>query len=324
MADVKYTYSISGDFPNGKVATDRLGEEIRESAIVTALSFIATAGDNCDIWFKDALSAGDQTILDGVVAAHSGEPLSAEPEPVTIADARFDSDKKQVVVITPAPKSTFTWYTSRGDVKDPLERGGGDRALIQIAGGTGVPNPQVAKVSFAEDGGIYLHDGEISWRNMSTGDTQGFSGIDEVSIFIEMPGTPAEAVIPNPGGTGNCTLVPYGPGNVIVPAGGAGDYDVDLDKAVPLPDSSGYWITDEKTGDIVPNVGQDRDQYDMKTTLADFGGPNFYLVRRVGMTRIQGVFEIDAYLVEWVSKWWNLCLEIEKNMEHTDDLEVGA
>lgn len=71
----KYTYSISSDFPNEAVATDRLTEEIQSSSIVTALDYIATSGDDCDIWFKDPLSAGDETTLDGIVAVHSGEPL---------------------------------------------------------------------------------------------------------------------------------------------------------------------------------------------------------------------------------------------------------
>lgn len=88
MASVKYTYSISADFPNGKVATDRLTNEIRASAIITALDAIVTSGDNCDVWFKDALSSGDETILDGIVAVHSGEPLTPElqVQPVKVID----------------------------------------------------------------------------------------------------------------------------------------------------------------------------------------------------------------------------------------------
>lgn len=74
----KYTFSISGSFPNHIVATDRLTLEIGQSSIITALSFIATSGDNCDIWFKDVLSGGDQTTLNAVVAAHSGQPLSGQ------------------------------------------------------------------------------------------------------------------------------------------------------------------------------------------------------------------------------------------------------
>ena len=75
MAATKYTYSISTDFPNGVVATDRLTVEIQDSTIITALDYINTSGDDCDIWFKAAISAGDETTLNGIVAAHSGEPL---------------------------------------------------------------------------------------------------------------------------------------------------------------------------------------------------------------------------------------------------------
>jgi hypothetical protein len=79
MALTKYTYSISVDFPNSIVETSRLTNEIRVSAIVTALNRIDTAADDCDVWFNDALSGGDQTLLDGIVAVHSGEPVEGAP-----------------------------------------------------------------------------------------------------------------------------------------------------------------------------------------------------------------------------------------------------
>jgi len=79
MALTKYTYSISVDFPNSIVDTSRLTDEIRVSAIVTALNRIDTAADNCDVWFNDALSGGDQTLLDGIVAVHSGATVDGDP-----------------------------------------------------------------------------------------------------------------------------------------------------------------------------------------------------------------------------------------------------
>lgn len=84
MANTKYTYTISTAFSNG-VAADRLTQEIQTSAIVIALDHIATSGDDCDIWFKDPLSGGDQTILNGLVAAHSGLALPDNtPQPVQL------------------------------------------------------------------------------------------------------------------------------------------------------------------------------------------------------------------------------------------------
>jgi len=84
MASTKYTYSVSTDFPNHKVNVDRLTLEIAHSAIIIAMDYISVSEDVCDIWFKDALSAGDETILNGVVAAHSGEPLTPTPDKVQL------------------------------------------------------------------------------------------------------------------------------------------------------------------------------------------------------------------------------------------------
>jgi len=83
MSATKYTYSISTDFTNAKIAPDRLEQEIRQSAIIIAIDYINTSGDDCDIWFKDTLSSGDETILDGVVGAHSGVPLPENLAPTT-------------------------------------------------------------------------------------------------------------------------------------------------------------------------------------------------------------------------------------------------
>lgn len=90
----KYTYSIQNDFPNHIVASDRLTLEINQSTIVTALDYINTSGDNCDIWFKDVLSVGDQTTLSGVVAAHSGLPLSG-----TAVTGSFTAVSQTVVIV---------------------------------------------------------------------------------------------------------------------------------------------------------------------------------------------------------------------------------
>jgi hypothetical protein len=90
MSDSVYTYSIQNDFPNHVVATDRLTQEIQQSSIVTALDYINTNADACNIYFKAALSGTDQTTLNGIVAAHSGVPLAVSasasigPVPVVV------------------------------------------------------------------------------------------------------------------------------------------------------------------------------------------------------------------------------------------------
>jgi hypothetical protein len=72
----KYSYSITGAFPNQKVNPDSLTQQIEASSITVPLDYIATdlAADVCDIWFDSPLSAPEQTTLNGVVAAHQGDP----------------------------------------------------------------------------------------------------------------------------------------------------------------------------------------------------------------------------------------------------------
>jgi len=76
MADTKYTYSVATDTAQGVVDLGALEHEIQDSDISSAAYlFVSNTEDVLDIWFDGALSAGDETTLDGVVAAHLGLPL---------------------------------------------------------------------------------------------------------------------------------------------------------------------------------------------------------------------------------------------------------
>ncbi len=88
-APTKYEKSISTDFTKGKgVNVDKLKDEIAGSAIITGLQKIMISGDNVDIWFKDALSAGDATILDGIVTNHYGTPTNQETDVFIVQDRK--------------------------------------------------------------------------------------------------------------------------------------------------------------------------------------------------------------------------------------------
>jgi len=115
MAETKYSYSVSEDFPNGKVAPDRLTQEIQASTITVALDCINVNGDNCDVWFKAELSAGEHTTLDGVVAAHSGEPipnptaqLDSQNRTVTVKEPQHDGEAR--LIVTHLWTDPCTWY----------------------------------------------------------------------------------------------------------------------------------------------------------------------------------------------------------------------
>lgn len=73
-----YIYSISNDFPNQAVDPDTLTEQIDSSSISSGVLEGITVGtpnlDDCYITFDVALSAGDVTTLDGIVATHTGVP----------------------------------------------------------------------------------------------------------------------------------------------------------------------------------------------------------------------------------------------------------
>lgn len=86
MAQTKYTYSITDDTANAKLAADALKKEIEDSSIVIALDYIAALGDILDVYMKDSLSTGDETTLNNTVSAHTGVGLDADPETVTVSN----------------------------------------------------------------------------------------------------------------------------------------------------------------------------------------------------------------------------------------------
>jgi hypothetical protein len=70
-----YEYSISTDFPVKQVSISRLSYEIKQSAIVTVLGWIDTVGDTCFVRFQTSLTIDEKSILDVLVATHSGKNL---------------------------------------------------------------------------------------------------------------------------------------------------------------------------------------------------------------------------------------------------------
>jgi len=88
MASKDYEFDISTDCPDGKVNPSKLQATIEESAIVTALDYTlgplnteggsssegVQVGGTLTVWFKDTLSSGDETILNGLVANAPNTP----------------------------------------------------------------------------------------------------------------------------------------------------------------------------------------------------------------------------------------------------------
>jgi len=72
--DQTYTYNVSQTL-NDKVDTDRLSIEVHDSSITIALNFIDVANGIISLVFKAELSDDEELTLDGIIAAHSGEPV---------------------------------------------------------------------------------------------------------------------------------------------------------------------------------------------------------------------------------------------------------
>ena len=87
MATFTYTYSLSVDF-GGNLATDQLRTEIEADGGIapTCLAVVSnlTTPDDVDIIFDAALSGGEETTLDGIVAAHVVQPTSISTNSFTL------------------------------------------------------------------------------------------------------------------------------------------------------------------------------------------------------------------------------------------------
>ena len=220
MAQQTYSYSVSGDFPNQKIDSGRLHLEVSDSAIVIAIVGVSVRADGCDITFKDDLSSGDQTILDSIVAVHTGapqiDPTMKDGKPIVRLDAPSDGpDQKPVFVLSPSPEGWMTYFVGRGDdasATPPASgRGTGDPIRIEFLTSDQYPSDKIAEWNYIEP--TYVHDGQLTWKK-----TDDFSADDHFSLCVRIP---ANVPAVNGSNTGNCNLVPTGLGyNVIVTAAG--------------------------------------------------------------------------------------------------------
>lgn len=247
----KYTFSIADDFPNARVNPSTLQDQVRASAIVTALDFIGTEGDACDIWFKADLSGGDQTLLASVVAAHDGAETPDAPR-VQLTDRNgaplpLATDGKLFVLPNIFPGECILTFSGAEDSETtPLE---GALFGLQAA-----PEDSAEQVwSFID--GVYISGGHIEWEGGSFGSQL------EFEIWTTASTTKAPAVA----NQGNCNRVATGLGfDIIVPAAGNGAYD--LDSACPVPayaneteEQTGYWECEDLwigRGTMSPGVPQ--------------------------------------------------------------------
>lgn len=189
MAATKYTYSVSGDFPNGAAAPGKLHSEITSAAITIALDYVASTGDVCDIWFKAALSAGEVTILDALVAAHDGvETTQDHPHRA--------EDDTPITAVNMFPAGVYAQYVGCGDdITNPnplLQRYGGDRFYKTRS--AGVAGTITEEWQYREV--VYIGGGRAAF----TGET--LQDYLQFKIFSPANGAAHQAVTNNPGAGG--------------------------------------------------------------------------------------------------------------------------
>jgi hypothetical protein len=295
----KYTYSIQTDFPNHKVDSGRLTQEIRASAIIVALDHIDTAEDACDIWFKDILNTGDKTLLDGLVAVHTGEPLPSDlPRTIITGPSGVPVDianNRMLVVPFPADFGANLWLTGRGDDLEQQSRGTGQALAMTFTG----PGEQSVDLQFLEQ--IQLHDGQLFVQDPSAWDIG-----DEWDLGVLIP---ACVPVANPGGTGNCNVVDSGQGfNVVVPAMGDGAYDLDMATAAPLPGGGGYWDYDYYSNALTPSKTPGSASYNLISVDV-----LLYSHRSVPIPwHKHSVFDFDAYDAVRISQRWKIRWTVKK------------
>ena len=66
---VSYQYTITDTYSN-ELDCGKLQNEISESAIAETVLGVSRLGSNFDVTFQNSISAGDQTVLDSIIAAH--------------------------------------------------------------------------------------------------------------------------------------------------------------------------------------------------------------------------------------------------------------
>lgn len=292
---VKYTYSISGDFPNQKVVVSNLSDEIHASSIVTALDYVNSSGPTCDIWFRSELSPADVATLSSVVASHDGvEDLDLESLP------RRAEDNFLWVAINNFPRGTRQQLTGYGDNIANGTRGNGPK--FKITGDTVGDH----SVEWQFKDLRYIIGGTCE-ANIDTVDDD-----DTISFSLHAAGTSSTATP----GAGNCNkyeVIPSSGMHIYVPTPSGGAVTVDLSAkrnanvnftaAVPVPNAtqSGWFNYNPLTDALTPNYTQNG-QYD----LYDFENSLGYFVHKIPVIRTGPmVLQVDNIVSTPVLPHWN-------------------
>lgn len=226
MTATMYEYLLT-DTANSLVDSTALASGIQESSIVTALDYINTDVTKIYVYMKDALSTGDETTLDSVIASHDGEPIEEVPE-VKEPDGRASMHQ------TSRKRGLVTYFTARGDSTTDEGDVGNGTEILRGTHTIGDPASESATIYFnTMSNETHIHEGYLQWK-------------DAINDNITLEFVPR--VTPYTAGT-NTGYTLYG-GYLVLPAAGDGTVTIaDADRKlvlVPLNEDghqigAGYW-----------------------------------------------------------------------------------
>lgn len=208
---LKYTYSISNDFPNSKVDVSRLSSEITSSDITTAFDYINSYLDTCDIWFKSDLSVDGVTTLSGIVSTHSGHVMIDESMNVNLFGEYRDRSGKLRVHQTSRKLGLRIMWTGVGDDPTDITKVGGGTPLTIISASGTTSSTSYIDFNIVENE-TWLHEGYMTWDDAQ---------IDTLTVEI----VPRTASV----GAGTDTNYNLYGGYMVIPAAGNGTISVNSD-----------------------------------------------------------------------------------------------
>ncbi len=194
MADSEYDYALSAftSLPSGMVpALDSLTYAVQTSTIVTALDYITygvTAPTQTSFYFKAALSSGDQTTLNSIVAAHNGQNLPSTAVVAGAASAGTTPTTNPVLVGTWDGSKVRTMRSDTfGDLitidfEDAIMLGLIPNAVVGRAQGYVGTSSTAGKVVRATAYTPQGTNAQRSLKSTSTNDTSAGTGAQQVTI----------------------------------------------------------------------------------------------------------------------------------------------
>jgi len=221
--------------------------------------------------------------------------------------APSEDDGKPNVTVTPFTEGLFHAESSCGDDLDGMTilRRQGTQLHLSWTDNDAQPTKEVW-VTFHEM--VEMHDGHLV--HIPTTEW-GFS--DLFSVGMRMPATPCQA---NGSGTGNADKVSLGDGaNLIVPAAGDGDWDVELGSESVLPtivairdEGNGYWDYDQWNDELTPSTTPGYADWQ----LFDFQLGPYWMCRNDDCADPRGIWELDPYKVEPIRPRWQFGLKCKR------------